>query len=151
MCAGLTIRNATPDDTDTLFEIRCGVVENHQSRAALARVGVTPDSVAEMIAGGQYVALLAELDRAAVGFTMAHIPEGYVFACFVREGFAARGIGKQLMLATEAGLAQAGVESAWLSTGPGESLRAVGFYTHLGWRRAGFLPDGQIKFIKQLA
>jgi hypothetical protein len=55
------------------------------------------------------------------------------------------------METAEAGMRDAGVERAWLSTGPGETLRAVGFYRHLGWIDDGHLEDGQVRFTKRLA
>lgn len=146
----MLLRNATENDVESLFEVRCSVVENHQSRDELRALGITPESVREMIMGGDYVSIIAECDLQLVGFTMAQISEGYVFACFIRPEYERRGIGKQLMKATEEGLRKAGVKNAWLSTGPGEDLRAVGFYSHLGWKRNGFLDDGQIRFEKDL-
>lgn len=99
-----------------------------------------------MIQGGQYVAHVATVEGEIVGFAMAKVAEGYVFACFVRPEFEGRGIGGHLMLQIEIDLKNSGLTSAWLSTGPGEDLRAVGFYLHLGWKRNGYLDDGQIRF-----
>ncbi len=146
----MKLRAATPQDADVLFDIRCSVVENHQSREELATIGITVESVAEMINSGDYVTTIAEIDGRPVGFSMAQISEAYVFAAFVRPGFEGRGIGRVLMNAAEAGLRDGGVREASLSTGADPDLRAVGFYRHLGWREAGFLDDGQIIFRKIL-
>ena len=145
-----TLRAVTARDVETLFEIRCSVAENHQSREELAAIGVTLESVREMIESGDYVSTIAELDGRPVGFSMAQISEGYVFACFVRPEFEGRGIGRALMDAAEGGLRKAGVKAAWLSTGSEPQLRAVGFYQKLGWKEDGFLDDGQLRFAKQL-
>lgn len=147
----MTLRSATARDADDLFDIRCSVNQNHQSREELATLGITVESVAEMIRGGDYVTTIAEVDGRAVGVTMAQISEGYIFAAFIRPDYEGRGIGRALMKAAENGLRSAGVEEAWLSTGAEPSLRAAGFYRHLGWREAGSLPDGQIIFKKNLA
>lgn len=144
------LRAVTVEDVEALFDIRCSVLENHQSREELAELGITPTTIADMIRGDDYVAFLAEVGGEPIGFTMAEISEAYVFACFLRPGFEKRGIGRQLMERTEAGLRQHGVTQAWLSTGPGEDLRAVGFYERLGWKRNGYLDDGQIRFEKDL-
>jgi len=146
----MQLRPVTLKDVEALFDIRCSVIENHQSREELAELGITPATIADMIRGGGYVAILAEVDGKPVGFTMAEISESYLFACFIRPGFEKRGIGRQLMEQTEAGLRQQGVTQAWLSTGPGEELRSVGFYERLGWKRNGYLEDGQIRFEKDL-
>ncbi len=146
----VTLRSAAPSDVDALFEVRCSVAENHQSREELAELGITPASVARMIQGGDYITLIAELGGEPVGFTMVEVSENYLFACFVRPAFENRGIGRALMEQTEEELMRRGVTSIWLSTGAEPDLRAVGFYENLGWSRDGFLDDGQIRFIKQL-
>jgi GNAT superfamily N-acetyltransferase len=146
----IELRTARPDDTATLFDIRCSVVQNHQSREELATLGVTVDSVRNMIASGDFVSTLVEEDGRGVGFSMAQISAGYVFACFVRPSHEGRGIGRALMNAAEDGLRRAGVTQAWLSTGAEPGLRAAGFYRHLGWREHGHLDDGQLRFVKSL-
>jgi hypothetical protein len=55
--------------------------ENSQSREELAVLGATVESVKEMVASGDYIAAVAEKDGQPVGFAMARISEGYVFAC----------------------------------------------------------------------
>ena len=145
-----SLRSASESDVDALFEIRCSVTENHQSREELDGIGVTADSVRGMISSGDYITTIAEREREAVGFTMAQISEGYIFACFVKPAFEGQGIGRAIMDAAEEGLARAGVTQSWLSTGPGEDLRAVGFYRYLGWIESGNLDDGQIVFRKGL-
>lgn len=144
------LRPATTDDVETLFAIRCSVRENYQSREELAGLGITPGTVKAMLMSGEYVATLAIVDGQPVGFTMAHIPEGYILACFVRPEFEGRGVGRAVMRAAEEGLRAAGVTSAWLSTGQEPGLRAPGFYRHLGWQEDGHLEDGQLRFTKQL-
>lgn len=146
----MNLRPASVSDVESLFDIRCSVIENHQSRDELATLGITTETVKEMIASGDYVTVIAEVDQQPVGFTMAQISESYIFACFVRPDFEKQGIGRALMKAVEEGLRAAGVTQVWLSTGSAQSLRAIGFYRHLGWTDRGHLEDGQIKFIKQL-
>lgn len=147
----MILRQTTETDVPALFEIRCSVVENHQSREELAEIGVTEASVGAMLAGGDYLSFVAEIEGVDAGFTMANVSDRYVFACFVRPSYDGKGIGRALMERTEDALRQRGVTKAWLSTGPGEELRAVGFYSHLGWNRSGYLEDGQIRFEKDLA
>ena len=146
----MNLRSATVDDVESLFDIRCSVTENHQSREELAILGVTVASIKEMIESGDYITTVAESDERPVGFTMAQISEGYIFACFVRPEFEGQGVGKALMDAAEEGLRKEDVKKAWLSTGPGQGLRAIGFYRHLGWGDSGYLEDGQIRFTKYL-
>lgn len=146
----LVFREVLTSDVEDLFDIRCSVIENHQSREELAQLGITPETISDMIASGDYVSILAEKDEMPVGFTMASVSENYVFACFIRPSHEKQGIGRGLMERTERGLALRGVHQAWLSTGPGEGLRAVGFYRRLGWKENGVLEDGQIRFEKKI-
>ena len=146
----MKLRPALPVDTEILFDIRCSVVENHQSREELASLGITAQTIREMIEGQDYITTIAEANGRPAGFSMAQISEGYVFACFVKPDFEGNGLGRALMEAAETGLRNRGVQEAWLSTGQTPGLRAVGFYSHLGWYKDGHLDDGQIIFRKKL-
>jgi hypothetical protein len=79
----MKLRSASINDVEILFEIRCSVTENYQSRKELATLGITVESIEEMLASGDYVSLIAEKDGQPIGFTMAQISDGYLFACFV--------------------------------------------------------------------
>lgn len=144
----MQITLATPDDIETLFDIRTSVAQNHQSRENLAALGVTPDSIAEMLRTRSR-AWLAHVDGSAAGFSMADSARATVFALFVRQGLEGRGIGRRLMGEAESWLFQQGWDQIWLATGSDESLRAWGFYLNLGWVPAGVLDDGQVRFVKR--
>lgn len=144
------LRPATITDVETLFAIRCSVEENHQSREELVELGITPASVAEMIAGGEFACLIAEIEGKPVGFAMADYKEAYLFALFVRPEAEKRGVGSLLLRETEKMLAMRGLKSVYLVTGADESLRAVGFYKKQGWQITGTLDDGQLRFEKSL-
>lgn len=144
------IRPAMVDDVEKLFEIRCSVRENHMTREEMAALGITPESVQDMIGGGHYSVPVAVADGEAVGFAMAHIAECSVFALFVAPAHEGQGIGAKLLAHVEEALRQNGVRQAWLATDADERVRAVGFYRHHGWRDAGFMEDGQLRLCKQL-
>jgi GNAT superfamily N-acetyltransferase len=143
----MNVRAAAPDDAELLFDIRTSVRENHQSRAELASIGVTPRSVAEMLRTTSR-AWVAEAGGGAVGFSMADAAEGTVFAMFVRPGWEGRGAGRALMREAEAWLFTQGWEEIWLLTGRDPALRANGFYRRLGWTEAEWRADGQVKYVK---
>lgn len=149
MNISITIRAVQASDVDLLFEIRCSVRENLQTRVELAELGITSNSVMEMIESGDYVSFIARCDDVDAGFTMAKISERYIFACFVRPSFEGRGIGRLLMTITECELLKRGIDTAWLTTEADYSFRAVGFYRALGWTEARRLDDGQIRFEKK--
>lgn len=144
------IRPATIEDVHSLFEIRCSVHENHMSREQMAALNITPDTVRNMIASGDYIVPVAFVDSEAVGFAMAQISESYIFALFVTPSHEGRGIGSQLLGYVEAALHRHGVREAWLCTDADEKVRAVGFYRHFGWCETGLMEDGQLRFCKQL-
>lgn len=146
----MNLRTATPTDVETLFEIRCSVNENFQSRSELQSIGVDTASVSDMLASEDYFSIIAESKDKAVGFAMAQISEAYVFACFVRPEFEGQGAGRRLLEAVETKLAEAGVKQAWLSTDANPAYRARGFYRRLGWREAGQADDGEIRLVKDL-
>ena len=147
----MRLRPAATSDVETLFDIRCSVTQNHESRAELKAMGIDCESVCDMIESGDYCTLIAEIDERPAGFAMARISEGYLFACFVREEFEGQGVGKRLLSAVEEILLQAGRQQAWLSTDANPEFRAFGFYRHLGWTRAGDLENGEIRLVKKLS
>jgi len=141
------IRVATEADIDSLFDIRTSVLENHQSRADLARVGVTPGSVAQMLHSSSR-AWVASERKQDVAFSMADASDATVFAMFVRPAFEGRGLGRILMKRAEEWLFEQGCVEIWLLTDANRDVRANGFYRHLGWDDAGIQQDGQVKFTK---
>ena len=147
----LRLRPALPEEAELLFRLRTAVRENHQSRAELAALGITPESVAAMLRDGRHAAWIAWSGPAAAGFAMADAAEASLFALFLRPGFEGRGIGRRLLAEAERWLAARGCAEARLLTGGAPGLRAPGFYRHLGWVEDGIAADGQLRFRKPLA
>jgi len=144
----MNIREAQIEDIETLFNIRTSVIENHQSREELVALGITPETVAEMLQ--TYCrAWIAEIDEQPIAFSMVNAAEKTIFAMFVLPSFEDRGAGRALMQQAEQWLWSQGVEEIWLLTGNNPNLRAYGFYLHLGWTPTDIEPDGQIKFLKK--
>lgn len=148
----MTIRVAKLDDIDTLFEIRTSVVENYQSREEIAELGITPESVAEMLKA-DCCAWIAELHSRPVGFSIANGTQKTIFGVFVIPEFEGRGFGRALMQAAEEWLWSKGIEEIWLLTGNDPHLRAYGFYLHLDWQPVGMEVEGdfkgEMKFVKR--
>jgi GNAT superfamily N-acetyltransferase len=146
----MNIRVARIEDIETLFYIRTSVVENHQSRQELANLGVTPQTVANMLQN-DCRAWIAEIAETPIAFSMANATENTVFAMFVLPTFEGRGAGRRLMEQAEEWLWSQGTDLIWLLTGNDLGLRAYGFYLHLGWIPVGLAVDGQVKFVKNKA
>jgi GNAT superfamily N-acetyltransferase len=142
------IRVATETDVKILFDIRTSVLENHQSREELARAGVTPESVAQMLKSSSRAWIASQAGQ-NVAFSMANASEATVFAMFVLPAFEGRGLGRLLMKKAEEWLFAQGCAEIWLLTDANRKVRANGFYRHLGWKDTGIQDDGQVKFTKK--
>lgn len=138
------IRIATEADVETLFEIRTDVRENHMTREALAAVGVTPESVAEMLRTDSR-AWLAEWDGMPAAFAMADASRGTVFALFVRRGYENRGLGRALLSEAAAWLFGRGWDEVWLTTGA-DAPGANAFYRRVGWKADGVAENGENRY-----
>jgi GNAT superfamily N-acetyltransferase len=140
----VAVRIATEADVETLFRIRTDVRENNMTLPALAAVGVTPESVAEMLRTDSR-AWLADWQGEPAAFAMADAGRGTVFALFVRRGYEERGLGGALLAEAAAWLFERGWEEIWLTTGaaaPG----ANAFYRRVGWRFDGVAENGENRY-----
>lgn len=149
----MLVRIAQPTDIEAMFEIRTSVVENHQSREEIAELGITPETVAEMLET-DCRAWIADTDDQDIGFAIANKTEKTIFGIFVLPTFEKRGAGRVLMEAAETWLwSHDNVDEIWLVTGNDPTLRAYGFYLHSGWLPAGVETAGdfrgEMKFIKR--
>lgn len=144
----MQIRLATLNDIETLFQIRTSVVENHQSRQELATLGVTPQTIAQMLQTNCR-AWIAEIDKQPIGFSFANASDRMVFGLFVLPEFEGRGAGRALLQQAENWLWSQNATEIYLFTGNDPSLRAYGFYQHLGWQAGEVQSDSQIKFVKR--
>ncbi len=146
------IRMAQPADVETMFDIRTSVKENYQSREEVAELGITPESVAEMLAT-DCCAWIAEREEQPMGFAIANATDATILGMFVRPEFEGRGVGRALMDVAETWLWSQELEEIWLLTGNDPALRAYGFYQHLGWKFTEVVTEGdfagEAKFTKQ--
>jgi GNAT superfamily N-acetyltransferase len=143
----MQFRVACDADIPAIFEVRTSVRENHLSLEELARRGITPDSIREMM-GSTSRAWVAEEDGRVVAFSMANAAGATVWAMFVRPEHEGRGIGRELMRRAEEWLFSRGCGEIWLLTDRNPRVRANGFYQRLGWTSAGMQEDGQVKYVK---
>ncbi len=143
----IAIRVATADEVPILNAIRTSVRENHMSLEQMAAYGITPEVIARVITttGRGFIASVDGVDAA---IAIAEAEAGCIYAMFVLPDFEGMGLGRLLMAEAERFLFEAGCENVWLEAGATGGLRAHGFYAHLGWRRDGLMPDGQLRFVK---
>lgn len=142
----ITLRPATADDIELLFDIRTSVQQNHLTREQLHALGITALALADAINAAP-CAWVAEADRQAVGFAMVDLDEGELFALFIRPNFEARGIGRLLLQQAEQALFQHHA-LIHLTTDGDEATRANGFYRRHGWLASGAVDDRDVRFEK---
>ncbi len=144
----MNVRPAQSQDIETLFEIRTSVKENYQSREEIAQLGITPETVAEMLQT-DCCAWVAEIEGRSIGFSIANATQRTILGMFVLPSFEGLGAGRLLMREAETWLWEKGSEEIWLITDNDPKLRAYGFYLHLGWMPIETDSDGNMKFIKR--
>lgn len=107
-------------------------------------MGITPATITEMISRSACAWVAIEADE-VVGFSMADLESGSLFAAFVLPAREGLGIGKALVEAAETALfARHAV--IWLETG--RSTRAAGFYQHRGWGNPVAITERDIRLEK---
>ena len=147
----MNIRVASLKDIETFFEIRTSVKENYQSREEIAQLGITPESVAQMLKT-DCRAWLAEKNGQGVGFSFANATEKTILGLFVHPNFEKQGVGRSLIQAAENWLWSQNITEISLLTENNPQLRAYGFYLHQGWTPIGVESEGAfqgaMKFIK---
>ncbi len=125
-------REIGPDDLRSIFEVRVATWHHDRGREELATLGITPGSVSKMLESS-HRGWLCEVKSRVVGFAMGNKDNGEMWVIAVLKEFENRGIGKHLLALVEQWLFAEGWQEIWLTTDPDESMRAVGFYRHLGW------------------
>ena len=144
-----SFREIRPDDLDAIFEVRVATWHNDRGKSELTELGITHQSVQVMM-GDSHRGWLCEVDSQVVGFAMGNRSNGEMWVIAVLREYEGRGIGKRLLGLVEDWLFAEGWNEIWLTTDPDESLRAVGFYRHLGWTDWKLEPKGD-RFMKKRA
>ena len=142
-----TFREITAADIPAIFDVRVATWHNENGQQEMTRLGITPTSVETMM-NSTHRGWLCESGDRVVGFAMGNIESGEMWVIAVLKQFEGHGIGKELLRLVEQWLFSGGWSEIWLTTDVDESLRAVGFYRHLGWVDWKF-DDGD-RFMKKL-
>jgi len=127
-----TFREIRPTDMDAVFAIRVATWHNNRGAEELTEWGITPESVRAML-HASHRGWLCEVDSRPVGFAMGDGATGEMWVIAVLRAYEGQGIGTRLLSLVEEWLFDQGFSEIWLTTDVDESLRAVGFYRHLGW------------------
>ncbi|VFR41428.1 Histone acetyltransferase HPA2 and related acetyltransferases [plant metagenome] len=141
----IRIRVAQQADIADIFDVRGSVRENPLSIEELAALGITENSVADMIAA-EPCAWVAQAGARIVGFAMADADTGGVFALFVRPEWEVQGLGSLLLRKAEAFLFSRHAV-LWLETD--SRSRASPFYQRRGWQATRTLAGTDVRFEKR--
>lgn len=147
MDAVVTYRAIRAEDITLIFEVRVATWHNTRGRDELTAMGITHDSVCELLTKS-HRGWLCEVDGQVVGFAMGNKENGEMWVIAVLPEYEGRGIGRQLLRLVEEWLFSESWSVIWLTTDPDETVRAVGFYRHLGWIDWKLEPDGD-RFMKK--
>lgn len=125
-----------------MFEIRVSVRENSTTRERLYALGINDEAVANSITN-EGRGWIAEENGQAVGFSMADLRDGSIFALFVRPEFERRGYGGALLAAAVRWLLSRNFKQLWLAVG--RDTRAHRFYLKRGWVETGVIENGDVE------
>ena len=128
----ITYREINPSDMESIFSVRVRTWHNMNGAEEMAQMGITHDSVRELMKSS-HKGWLAEAKDQVVGFVMGNRETGEMWVIAVLSEYENQGIGRSLMERVETWLFSEGCEELWLTTDPDEKFRAVGFYRRLGW------------------
>ena len=140
----ITLRLATKDDIEVIFDIRTSVKENHLSKQQLTELGITESVILDLIQNTSTV-WLAELQHQVCGFSIVDLTDGSVFAMFVHPDFEAKGVGTALLKKAEDLLFES-FQEICLETD--QKSRAFEFYLRQGWRVSAYFDNGDVKMLK---
>ncbi len=127
-------------DVPSLFAVRAATRENALSRDHLAALGITEDSVRNMLRR-THQGWLCEEAGSVIGFAMGNRETGEMWVLAVLPEFEGRGVGRTLLALVEDWLWSCGWPEVWLTTDTDTRLRAYGFYRSQGWLDSG-VKDG---------
>jgi len=116
--------------------IRTSVRENRFSLEALAKAGITEESVTKML-GTTHQGWVCEVDGQLVGFSMGNKSTGEFWVVAVLPEYEGQGIGRRLTELTQDWLWASGCREIWLWTSVDTSTRAFALYKKLGWMDYG--------------
>ena len=140
-------REIRPDDMDAIFELRIATWHNDRGREELVQMGITHASVREMLSES-HRGWLCEVDSRIVGFAMGNHRTAEMWVIAVLREYEGQGIGRRLLGLVEMWLFSNGWDEIWLTTDLDSTIRAVGFYHHLGWVDWKLEPGGD-RFMKK--
>ncbi len=135
----MIFRKAVLKDISQIQIVRHSVKENMLSNPALV---IDKDCEEFITVRGK--GWVCETDNAIVGFAIADLKENNIWALFVKPDYEKKQIGKKLQALMLDWYFSRTKEKVWLGTAAG--TRAESFYAKSGWKTAGIVNKGEVKF-----
>ena len=126
-------REITERDIPALFAVRTRTHENCLTIAELESLGITEETVGEMLCSS-CKGWLCEMDREIVGFAIGDRATGELCVIAVLPVYLRMGIGSSLLKKVEDWLHAQGCTTLWLTTDIDPNMSAYSFYRQYGWR-----------------
>ena len=136
----MNIREATTADIEEIQRVRNSVKENQ-----LSDPGLVTDTAVEDYITRRGKGWVCEINHKLIGFAIVSVIDKNVWALFIQPGFDGQGVGKKLHMVMMDWYFSKSSDLIWLSTSP--ETRAAAFYRKAGWKEAGFLENGELKFV----
>ena len=103
-------------------------------REDLQSIGVTQESWSEAVNLEKIIGVVATSAEQVVGFVFCEIETSEILVLALLPEYENLGIGKQLLLNMISDMEERGHQRLWLAASPDDTIRAHGFYRHLGWQ-----------------
>lgn len=135
------VRDARPEDAAACIDLRGRTRENAFSAAQLAALGITAQTWAEGISGGDFIGRVAWDGERVAGYCFADHDSGEVLVLALLPDYEGRGIGRQLLQEVVSLTRDAGHQRLFLACSADPRSRSHGFYRRLGWRPTGAIDE----------
>jgi GNAT superfamily N-acetyltransferase len=128
----MNIRKIESRDLKEVIDVRAATCENQFSREELLSIGITEESVAEMLRN-THCGWLCETENRIVGFAIGDRTTGELWVIAVLPELEGKGIGSRLLEKAEEWLVSCGHRELWLWTSSDRNKRAFPFYESRDW------------------
>ena len=99
---------------------------------------------------GTYIGMVAEDKGEVIAYCYGNTQTGEVLVLAVLPEYEERGVGKKLLFMVVEYLFSQGLTELWLAAGANSSIRAYGFYRHVGWSPTGTFDDNGDEILRYI-
>ena len=144
----ISFRDARSADLKACIDIRGKTRDNPISAQQLISMGITEEDWARQIETSKIIGTICEVSGQVVGYCFSDTETGEVLVLALLAQFDNQGIGKRLLFNIMDKMRDLGFNRIWLAASTDPSIRAHGFYRHLGWEPTGRLDYNQDEILE---